>query len=69
MTSPFGLALGGGGVKGLAHIALLKQLDDWNVKPQIIAGTSMGAILGALYAHGLCGREIEARAHAYYRPR
>ncbi len=65
MTSPFGLALGGGGVKGLAHIALLKQLDDWNVKPQIIAGTSMGAILGALYAHGLCGREIEARVRMH----
>lgn len=61
MTVKFGLALGGGGVKGLAHIALLKQLDAWQVKPSVIAGTSMGAIIGALYAHGLSGEEIERR--------
>ena len=57
----FGLALGGGGVKGLAHIALLKKLDDMDCKPARIAGTSIGAILGALYAAGLSGRDIEAR--------
>jgi len=57
----FGLALGGGGVKGLAHIALLKLLDEYDIKPTLIAGTSMGAILGALYASGLSGKDIEDR--------
>lgn len=57
----FGLALGGGGVKGLAHIALLKKLDALRARPAAIAGTSMGAIIGALYASGLSGLEIEQR--------
>lgn len=57
----FGLALGGGGVKGLAHIPLLKKLDALGAKPSYIAGTSMGAILGALYATGLSGEDIESR--------
>lgn len=57
----FTLALGGGGVKGLAHIALLKKLDALNLKPDAVSGTSMGAIIGALYASGLSGLEIESR--------
>ncbi|VUD69167.1 putative NTE family protein [Thalassocella blandensis] len=65
MAVKFGLALGGGGVKGLAHIALLKQLDEWKIKPTLIAGSSMGAILGALYAHGLTGKEIEDRVRMH----
>lgn len=61
----FGLALGGGGVKGLAHIALLRKLDELRVKPRAIAGTSMGAIIGALYAAGISGEEIEARVREH----
>ncbi len=61
----FGLALGGGGVKGLAHLALLKKLDQIGVKPTKIAGTSIGAILGALYASGLSGEEIEERVRQH----
>ncbi len=61
----FGLALGGGGVKGLAHIALLKKLDQIGAKPGIIAGTSIGAIIGALYASGLSGLEIEKRVREH----
>ncbi len=57
----FGLALGGGGVKGLAHIALLKKLDALGARPTAVAGTSIGAIIGALYAAGLSGMEIEQR--------
>jgi NTE family protein len=53
-----GLALGGGGVRGLAHISVLETLDDLGIKPSIIAGTSMGAIIGALYASGMSGKEI-----------
>lgn len=61
----FGLALGGGGVKGLAHIALLKTLDQIGAKPTVIAGTSIGAIIGALYASGLSGLEIEERVREH----
>lgn len=56
-----GLALGGGGVRGLAHIPVLEALDDCGIRPAVISGTSMGAIIGALYASGLSGREIRER--------
>ncbi len=61
----FGLALGGGGVKGLAHIALLKKLDELGAKPKAISGTSIGAIVGALYAAGISGNEIENRVREH----
>jgi len=48
-----GLALGGGGARGVAHIAYLKAMEDMGLKPNIIAGTSSGAIAGALYAGGV----------------
>ncbi len=54
-----GLALGEGGARGIAHIAYLKALDELGIKPAIISGTSMGALIGALYASGLSGIEIE----------
>ena len=55
-----GLALGGGGAKGLAHIPVLEALDDMGVPVAAIAGTSIGAILGALYASGRSGADIRA---------
>lgn len=54
-----GLALGGGGARGLAHIAFLKALDEAGVRPAVISGSSLGALIGALYASGRSGREIE----------
>lgn len=58
-TAPrIGLALGAGGARGLAHILVLEVLDDFGLKPVKIAGTSMGAILGAAYAAGLTGRDL-----------
>jgi NTE family protein len=54
-----GLALGAGGAKGLCHIAFLKVLDELGVRPNVIAGTSIGAIIGAFYAAGLSGAELE----------
>nr|WP_218915047.1 patatin-like phospholipase family protein [Desulfurivibrio alkaliphilus] len=54
-----GLALGSGGAGGLAHIAMLRVFDDLGVKPAGIAGTSIGAVIGALYAAGLSAAEIE----------
>jgi NTE family protein len=53
-----GIALGGGGVRGLAHVAILQVLDDLQMRPALIAGTSMGAIVGALYASGMSAKEI-----------
>lgn len=55
-----GLALGGGGARGLAHIPALEAFDELGIKPDVIAGTSIGAIMGAAYASGLTGREIRA---------
>jgi len=61
-----GLALGGGGAKGLAHILILEALDELGIRPHVIAGTSIGAIIGALYAAGLSGREIRAQVEQFF---
>jgi NTE family protein len=54
----FALALGGGGARGLAHIAVIEALDEMGVKPVAIAGTSIGALVGAAYAAGLSGKDL-----------
>src|SRR6476659_1801656 len=54
----FALALGGGGARGLAHIAVLEALDEMGVKPAAIAGTSIGALVGAAYAAGMRAKDI-----------
>jgi NTE family protein len=56
------LALGSGGARGLAHIAVLEALDDLGVKPVAIAGASIGALIGAAYAAGMRGKEIRQYA-------
>jgi len=53
-----GLALGSGGASGLAHIPMLEVFDELGIKPSVIAGSSIGSIIGALYASGLSGKEI-----------
>jgi NTE family protein len=57
-----GLALGGGGAKGLAHIVALEAFDQAGIRPVAITGTSIGAIIGAAYAAGYSARAI--REHA-----
>ncbi|MXS72074.1 patatin [Flavobacteriaceae bacterium W22] len=54
-----GLSLAGGGAKGFSHIGVLKVLDSLGVKVDYISGTSMGAIVGGLYAAGYTGKDIE----------
>jgi NTE family protein len=54
-----GLALSGGGAKGYAHIGVLKVLEEMRVPVDYVAGTSMGAVVGALYASGMSPEEIE----------
>lgn len=48
----FGVALGGGGAKGFAHIGVLRALEDFGLKPDVIAGCSAGSIVGSFYAAG-----------------
>ena len=55
-----GLVLSGGGAKGLAHIGAIKVIEEAGVKIDFIGGTSMGAIIGALYAAGYSGIELDS---------
>jgi NTE family protein len=54
------LALGGGGARGLAHILMIEALEELNIRPVVIAGTSIGAVFGAAYAAGLSASLIRA---------
>ena len=53
-----GIVLSGGGARGIAHIGVLKALQDYGIRPAALSGTSMGAIVGALYADGKTPEEI-----------
>jgi NTE family protein len=55
-----GLVLSGGGARGLAHVGVLKVLERERIPVDVIAGTSMGAIVGGLYASGLSAAEVES---------
>ena len=76
MTSPtngtpaapkIALVLGGGGMKGFAHIGVLKALQERGIKPAVIAGTSIGAMLAAATVGGLQPEELATRAEALKR--
>jgi NTE family protein len=60
MEVKFGLALGGGGARGFAHIVILEALDELGIAPCMIAGTSIGSLIGAAYASGMSGKDIRA---------
>jgi NTE family protein len=68
-TPRIGLVLGSGGARGLAHIVVLETLDRLGIRPVQIAGTSIGAILGAAYAAGINGAELRAHVLKDYRNR
>ena len=59
-TRPYriGLALGGGGARGFAHIGVLRALEEMGIKPDVISGTSAGSIIAALYADGYTPQHI-----------
>ncbi|PTM39061.1 patatin-like phospholipase family protein [Bosea sp. 124] len=63
------LVLGAGGARGLSHIAVLEALDELGVRPSVIAGCSMGAIIGAAYAAGLSGRDLHDHVIRSFRDR
>lgn len=54
-----GLALGGGAARGFAHIGVIQVLEEAGIRPQLVAGTSAGSLVAALYATGVSGRELE----------
>ena len=58
MKPKIGIVLSGRGVRGVAHLGILKSLEEFGVEPQIISGTSAGAIAGAFYAKGYSIAEI-----------
>ena len=67
------VVLSGGGAKGLAHIGVLRVLDSLGLRPDLVVGTSMGAVVGGLYASGYSGRELDSLARivplaALFRP-
>lgn len=61
-TGPVALVLSGGGAKGIAHIGVLRVLDSLGVRPDLVVGSSMGAVIGAMYASGYSGRELDSLA-------
>lgn len=54
-----GLALGAGGARGIAHLAILEALDELNIRPCVISGTSIGAIVGLFYSAGFSTSEMK----------
>ncbi len=61
----FGLALSGGGARGIAHIGVLKVLEAYDLQPDYLAGTSMGGVIAAAYASGMSPGEMEQIALEY----
>lgn len=63
------LVLGAGGARGLSHILVLEAIDELGIRPSLIAGCSIGAIVGAAYAAGLSGRDLREHVEAMFRDR
>jgi len=64
-----GLALSGGAVRGLAHIGVIKALHENGIRPAVVAGTSVGSIIGAALAAAMDWREIADMARSIFWPR
>lgn len=64
MSPTFGIAFGGGGARGLAHIHVIEALDELGIRPVTIAGSSIGAIMGAGMAAGISGAEIREHSRS-----
>ncbi len=61
MSKKLGLALGAGGSRGVAHVGVLRALEEEGIKPDFIAGCSMGSVVGACYSKGMsCDKMLEA---------
>jgi NTE family protein len=69
VESRIGLALGGGGARGMVHLLVCEAFDELGIKPSLIAGTSIGAIVGAGYAAGFTGKEMREASVAFFSKR
>lgn len=61
---PLALVLSGGGAKGLAHIGVLQVLDSLGIRPDLVVGTSMGSIIGSMYASGFSPHQMEEQTRS-----
>jgi NTE family protein len=66
-THKIALVLGGGGLKGFAHIGVFRALQEMGIEPTVVAGTSIGALIGAAYCRGMDVSEMGDRARALKR--
>ena len=64
-----GISLGGGGARGLAHISMIEAFEELGIKPSVISGTSIGAIIGAFYAAGYSSGEMKEKLNRLLFPR
>jgi NTE family protein len=60
MKKKIGLALGGGGAKGISHVLVLEALEEMDLRPSFVTGTSIGALIGAMYCAGMSTAEMKA---------
>jgi predicted acylesterase/phospholipase RssA len=58
-SKSIGIAFGAGGARGIAHLLMIEALDELGVKPSIISGSSIGAVVGAFYAAGFTEKEMK----------
>ena len=58
-TQSYGLALSGDGARSFAHIGVFKALEEFGIQPEVISGTSMGAVLGSFIAAGYTFSELD----------
>ncbi len=65
MKDIFSLVLGGGSARGLAHIGVIRRLEEIHATPHLIVGTSMGALIGAFYAYGYTSHEMQQIAKEF----
>ncbi|MEP7325171.1 MAG: patatin-like phospholipase family protein [Gemmatimonadota bacterium] len=66
-TSPFTLVLSGGGMKGLAHVGVLRALEEHGLTPSLVIGTSIGSLVGATWASGISSMDMALRARTIRR--
>ncbi len=71
VSSPpsIGIAFGAGGARGIAHLLMIEALDELGVKPTIISGSSIGAVVGAFYAAGFTAKEMKGILNQLINPK
>ncbi|MBS4036305.1 MAG: patatin-like phospholipase family protein [Ignavibacterium sp.] len=68
-SSSIGIAFGAGGARGIAHLLMIEALEELDIKPSIISGSSIGAIVGAFYAAGYSSKEMKQILHLLLNPK